>query len=120
MQRPALLMLALLAGCATRQTPPPGSAHAAGKLVRLSVVPSTTTKGGSIETFRGTACQTSDRMPNAVSGSSPSTLAIPRSESVGTPVPMPNACPVTARVGANAKVVEYQRDSANAAPEPPR
>jgi hypothetical protein len=33
---------------------------------------------------------------------------------------MPNACPVTAWVGANAKVVTYQRDSANAAPEPPR
>jgi hypothetical protein len=59
-------------------------------------------------------------MPNAVSGSSPSTVLIPRSESTGTPVPMPNACPVTARVGANATVVKFQGDSANAAPEPPR
>ncbi len=117
MQRPALLMLMVLVGCATRQTPPP--AHEAGKLVRLSVVPSTTTKVA-ITSIGVTACQTSDRMPNAVSGSSPSTLVIPRSESVGTPVPMPNACPVTAWVGANAKVVTYQRDSANAAPEPPR
>jgi hypothetical protein len=33
---------------------------------------------------------------------------------------MPNACPVTARLGSNAKIVTYHRDSANAAPEPPR
>lgn len=117
MQRSALLVLVLLAGCATRQTPSP--AHEAGKLVRLSVVPSATTKLA-ITSVGGTACQTSDRMPNAVSGSSPSTLMIPRSESTGTPVPMPNACPVTARAGRNAKVVTYQPDSANAAPEPPR
>lgn len=119
MQRPALLMLVLLAGCATRQTPPPAPAHEAGKLVRLSVVPSTTTKLA-VTSISGTGCQTSDRMPNAVSGSSPSTLVIPRSESVGTPVSMPNACPVTARIGGNAKAVTYQRDSANAAPTPPR
>ncbi|HEY0037604.1 MAG TPA: hypothetical protein VGB66_12995 [Longimicrobium sp.] len=117
MQRPALLMLVALAGCATRSAPPPG--YEAGKLVRLSVVPSTTTKLA-ITSFRGTACQTADRMPNAVSESSASTLVIPRSESVGTPVPMPNACPVTARLGSNAKIVTYHRDSANAAPEPPR
>lgn len=119
MQRHALLMLVLLAGCATRQTPPPASAREAGKLVRRSVVPSTTTKLA-ITSSRGSACQTSDRMPNAASGPVPSTALIPRSESVGTPVPMPNACPVTARAGRNAKVVEYQQDGANAAPELPR
>jgi hypothetical protein len=119
MQRPALLMLALLAGCATRQTPAPQPANEAGKLVRLSVVPSTTTKLA-ITSFRGAACQTSDRMPNAVSGSVQSTALIPRSESVGSPVPMPNACPVTARAGKNARIVTYQRDSASVAPEAPR
>ena len=119
MHRPTLLMVLLLAGCAAPQTPPPGPAREAGKLVRLSGVPSTTTKLA-ITPVGGTACQTSVRMPNAVSGSSPSTALIPRSESVGTPVPMPNACPVTARVGANARVVAFPRDSATAAPEPPR
>ncbi len=119
MQRPALLMLALLAGCATPRTPPPTPAHEYAELVRHSVVPSTTTKLA-IASVGGTACQTSVRMPNATSGSIPSTALIPRSESVGTPVPMPNACPVTARVGANARVVAYPRDSATAAPQPPR
>jgi hypothetical protein len=119
MHRPTLLMLVLLAGCAPRQTPPPAPAHEAGKLVRLSIVPSTTTKLA-ITSFRGTACQTSDRMPNAVSGPVPSTALIPRSESVGTPVPMPNACPVTAGAGMNSRVVTYPRDSATVAPEPPR
>lgn len=120
MQRPALLMLALLAGCAPRQPPPPVPDDEYAELVRLFEVPSATRKGDPIAWVGGTACQTSPRMPNAASGSISSTLAIPRSESVGTPVPMPNACPVTARLGANARVVKYQRHSATAAPEPPR
>jgi hypothetical protein len=119
MQRPALLMLVILAGCATRPTPPSAPARETGKLVRLSVVPSGTPKAA-ILSPRGTACQTNDRMPNAAGGSLRSTARIPRSESAGTPVPMPNACPVTARVGANATVVTYQADSASAAPQPPR
>ncbi|WP_331876626.1 hypothetical protein [Longimicrobium sp.] len=120
MQRPALLMLLVAVGCATRQTPPPAPADEAGKLVRRLEVPSAARKGAAIASFRGTACQTNDRMPIAPGGSLPYTAAIPRSESTGTPVPIPNACPVTARAGRNVKVVEYQRDSANAAPEPPR
>jgi hypothetical protein len=110
-------MLALLAGCAPRQTPPPADEYA--ELVRRLEAPSGTTKVVTTS-IAGTACQTNDRMPNAASGSLPSTALIPRAESTGTPAPMPNACPVTARTGRNAKIVRYQRDSANAAPEPPR
>lgn len=119
MQRPALLMLALLAGCAPRQTPPPTPADEYAELVRRFEAPSDTTKVV-ITLVGGTACQTNDRMPNAASGSFPSRAAIPRQESMGTPVPMPNACPVTAWAGRNARIVKYQRDSANAAPQPPR
>lgn len=119
MQRPVLLMLVLLAGCAPRQTPPPTPADGYAGLVRRFEVPSGTAKVV-ITSIGGTACQTNDRMPNAASRSLPSTATIPRSESVGTPVPMPNACPVMAGGGKNATVVIYQRDSATAAPEPPR
>jgi len=119
MQRPALLMLALLAGCAPRQTPTRLPDDEYAELVRRFEAPSDTTKFV-MTSSGGTACQTNDRMPNAASGSRPSAAAIPRSESTGTPVPMPNACPVTAWAGRNAKVVTYQRDSANAVPEPPR
>ncbi|HZG44447.1 MAG TPA: hypothetical protein VEY93_15960 [Longimicrobium sp.] len=119
MQRPALLMLVILAGCATRPTPPSAPARETGKLVRLSVLPSGTPKVAIISS-RERACQTNDRMPNAAGGSLPSTARIPRSESAGTPVPMPNACPVIAWVGANPTVVTYAADSATAAPQPPR
>jgi hypothetical protein len=118
MQRATLLMLLIVAGCATHEAPSPGRVE----LATTSVPPSEASAEKVTYTITrlGQPCRTNDPMPNAIGGSASMRVLTPRVQTPGRTVPIPNLCPVVARTGADAVVVTFGADSGKAAPRPPR